>query len=290
MTQFPKLSPGAQYLHWKENLPQRVTRASKMTPNPPLSIAEFARKHGYSVKKMYKDLERIRAKPPKRVKNGRPGALTKEEIALIAFIQHLQPTGFPAQKETVVAAANQILQSRDPQALELSSTWYSRFKTRHPEVTKTTVRSLEVSRHSCEASGEKHIETFFENHRNAVNSHNIGASECWNEDETGIRQGVMSGKLEVLVILGDRKERPTLVNPNNRELASLVDCANAAGIAIPPFVIFKSWPTEAWQKSKPMRLFASLEVKLASPTLIFTLNGFITLIFIRGRLLLKPND
>jgi hypothetical protein len=52
MTQFPKLSPGAQYLHWKENLPQRVTRASKMTPNPPLSIAEFARKHGYSVKRI----------------------------------------------------------------------------------------------------------------------------------------------------------------------------------------------------------------------------------------------
>jgi hypothetical protein len=180
------------------------------------------------------------------VKKGRPGALTKEEIALIAFIQYLQLTGFPAQRETVVAAANQILQSRDPQALELSSTWYSRFKTRHPEVTKTTVRSLEVSRYSCEASGEKHIENFFENHRNAVNSHNIGASECWNEDEMGIRQGVMSGKLEVLVILGDRKERPTLVNPNNRELVSLVGCANAAGIAIPPFVIFKSWPTEAW--------------------------------------------
>ena len=127
-----------------------------------------------------------------------------------------------------------------------SYSWYRRFKLRHPEVKKTTVRGLEASRYNCEAGGLQHIETFFENLGNAVKAHRIGASECWNENEAGIRIGVLAGRMEVFVVNQSHKQQPRVVNPNNRESATLVGCANAAGDSIPPYIIFKSWPTEQW--------------------------------------------
>jgi hypothetical protein len=58
-----------------------------------------------------------------------------------------------------------------------------------------------------------------------------------NFDETGFQMGVI-GSIKV-VTGSERRKRPTLVQPGNREWVTVIQSICAAGYAIPPFIIYK---------------------------------------------------
>jgi hypothetical protein len=58
-----------------------------------------------------------------------------------------------------------------------------------------------------------------------------------NFDETGFQMGII-GTMKV-VTGSDRRKRPTLVQPGNREWVTVIQSICAAGYAIPPFIIYK---------------------------------------------------
>lgn len=97
-----------------------------------------------------------------------------------------------------------------------------------------------------EASDLDDINLFFSNLRDIISKYNIGPSECWNEDECGIRIGCLRERIEVLVVRTTRSRRPEVNDPANRESCTQIGAANAVGDTIPPWLIFKTFPTESW--------------------------------------------
>jgi hypothetical protein len=53
-------------------------------------------------------------------------------------------------------------------------------------------------------------------------------------------------RLEVVIVRKKRNTKHEIVAFSNRESATMIGAVNAEGYTIPPFMIFKSWPTEGW--------------------------------------------
>lgn len=129
---------------------------------------------------------------------------------------------------------------------------------------------------SFEASNAENLMTFFDNLRNIINDYRIGASECWNEDECGIRLGCLRERVQVLVVRTTRSQRPEVLDPSNRESSTLIGTVNAAGESIPPWLIFKTFPTEAWAEVMLIIRFILLGQRRAFQIPRSRWNGFIT--------------
>lgn len=178
---------------------------------------------------------------------GRPRSLTNEEDeALVAYVMWLQRGGFPATKGQLVAAANDLRRRRDPEIADLGKNWYSQWLLDHPEVQKSYIKAVEKARKSFEASNVENLMTFFDRLKKIITDYRIGASECWNEDECGIRLGCLRERVQVIIIRTTRSQRPQILDPHNRESSTIIGSINAAGESIPPWLVFKTFPTESW--------------------------------------------
>jgi hypothetical protein len=105
---------------------------------------------------------------------------------------------------------------------------------------------VDKARKSYEHKDIQNTETFFDNLKSTVEELDIGPSEMWNEDECGIRIGCLRERIQVLIVRTTRAQRPEVSDPNNRETTSLLGAGNAVGDTIPPWLIFKAFPTESW--------------------------------------------
>lgn len=118
----------------------------------------------------------------------------------------------------------------------------------HPELQKKNlVRALDRDRAGFEGGDLWDLENFYSKLSEIIKHRNLGPSQILNADECGIRVGVIRERLEVLVVRKEKNTKHEVVAFANRESLTLVGCANASGAAIPPFVIFKTWPTESWE-------------------------------------------
>jgi hypothetical protein len=57
---------------------------------------------------------------------------------------------------------------------------------------------------------------------------------------------VLYHRYRAVVTHASRHTRPSLDDPANRETATLIGCGNAVGDAIPPWLIFKVFPSLHW--------------------------------------------
>lgn len=180
---------------------------------------------------------------------GRPRNLDdSEDRALAAYVVWLERCGFPATRIQVEEAANPLLQSRTSPAGPVGQGWYPRFVKDHPELQKKgLVRAFDRDRAAFEKGDLGNLEHFFPKLSEIVELRNLTASQILNADERGIRIGVIRERLEVLIVKKEKNTRRNIVAFANRESSTLIGCANAAGTAIPPFVVFKTWPTESWE-------------------------------------------
>ncbi|RKK74042.1 hypothetical protein BFJ69_g8781 [Fusarium oxysporum] len=156
-------------------------------------------------------------------RGGRPRLLTDdEEEAIVAFVVWMQKSGLPASKYEVEDAANTLRRRRDPDAKSVSRMWYRRFCDDHPELDKSILKAKEASRVEYEEAGVKETKQWFQRLTEVITNYKIGASECWNADQAGVRVGILRERVECLVV------------------------RNAAGDTTPPWLIFKSFPTLEW--------------------------------------------
>lgn len=160
----------------------------------------------------------------------------------------LERCDFPATRTQVEEAANLLRRSRTPPAGPVGEGWYSRFIRDHPELQKKSlVRALDRDRAGFEAGELGDLEHFYSKLSEVIQRRNLGPSQVLNADECGIRIGVIRERLEVLIVKKEKNTRHDVIASANRESSTLVGCTNAAGTTIPPFMIFKSWPTESWE-------------------------------------------
>ncbi|KAG7404146.1 hypothetical protein Forpe1208_v015967 [Fusarium oxysporum f. sp. rapae] len=133
--------------------------------------------------------------------NGRPRLLSDaEEEAIVCFIIWMQKSGLPASKGEIEDAANTIRSRRDPHAQPVSRMWYRRFRDDHPELDTSILKSKEAARYEYEEAGVEETKQWFKRLSEVITRYRIGASECWNADQAGIRVGILRECVQCLVL------------------------------------------------------------------------------------------
>ncbi|KAI8411395.1 hypothetical protein FOFC_07989 [Fusarium oxysporum] len=131
---------------------------------------------------------------------GRPRLLTDdEEEAIVAFVVWMQRSGLPASKYEVEDAANTLRRRRDPDAKPVSKMWYPRFLDDHPELDKSILKAKEAVRVEYEEAGVEETKQWFQRLTEVITNFEIGASECWNADQAGVRVGILRERVECLI-------------------------------------------------------------------------------------------
>lgn len=176
--------------------------------------------------------------------------MTAEDEALVAFVIWFQRAGFQITKPQLVSAANDIRRRRDPEFEDVGKNWYCQWLQHHPEVQESCFKPENKPGVSHEASSAEILLNFFKNLENIVSDYRIGASECWNKDECDVWLCSRGKKLQALVAHTTQSQRPRALDERNGEsTTALISAANAAGESIPPWLIFKTFPTdEDWKE------------------------------------------
>jgi hypothetical protein len=173
-----------------------------------------------------------------------------EEQSLIQWILNLDQRGFPPQVIDVRRMADALLAGRGqtPPPPPVGQNWVSRFISRQPELQTKWNRKF----HSQRAKGEDpvKINAWFKLVQDTRHAYGILDQDVYNFDETGFMNGVAS-KLKV-VTSSDTIGRATVIQPGNREWVTAIECINASGWSLPPFVILSGKLHQAsWYKGLP---------------------------------------
>lgn len=81
--------------------------------------------------------------------------------------------------------------------------------------------------------------------RNTIAKYGIVDDDIFNFNEAGFPTGVIIAAM--VVTASERRARPKIRQPGNREWVSVIQGVNAKGWVIPPFVIFKGqYHLSAW--------------------------------------------
>ncbi|KAF6518245.1 hypothetical protein HZS61_002323 [Fusarium oxysporum f. sp. conglutinans] len=199
--------------------------------------------------------------------NSRPRLLSDaEEEAIVCFIIWMQKSGLPASKGEIEDAANTIRSRRDPHAQPVSRMSYRRFRDDHPELDTSILKSKEAARYEYEEAGVEETKQWFKRLSEVITRYRIGASECWNADQAGIRVGILRERMQCLVVRTKKKTPTEVFSPEDRETCTVIGTGNAAGATTPPWLIFKAFPTIEWSDidGDPNMRFAQSETAFSN--------------------------
>ncbi|EGU73930.1 hypothetical protein FOXB_15557 [Fusarium oxysporum f. sp. conglutinans Fo5176] len=131
---------------------------------------------------------------------GRPRLLSGDEEDIVSFIIWMQKSGLPASKHEIEDAANTIRSRRDHDAVPVGRMWYRRFCDDHPELDISILKAKEAARFEYEEAGVEETKQWFNRLTEVITRYGIGASECWNTDQAGIRVGILREREQCLVL------------------------------------------------------------------------------------------
>ena len=208
---------------------QLLLAIEALKQDPKLSIRAAAKV--YSVSR--NTLQRRRDKTPSRLDITPPcQKLTKlEESTITQYILDLDARSFPPRLCGVEDMANRLLEDRH--APPVGPRWASNFVKRHKELSTRFTRRYDYQRAQCEDSDV--INAWFQLVRNTIAKYGIQDADTYNFEETGFMMGMISTAM--VVTSSERRGKPKLAQPGNREWVSVIQGISAQGWAIPPFII-----------------------------------------------------
>ncbi len=154
-----------------------------------------------------------------------------EESTIIQYILDLDARSFPPRLCGVEDMANRLLADRD--APPVGPRWASNFVKSHKQLSTRFTRRYDYQRALCEDPNV--ICGWFQLVRNTVAKYGILVEDMYNFDETGFMMGMISTTM--VVTSSERRGRPKLAQPGNREWVTGIQGINSQGWAIPPFII-----------------------------------------------------
>jgi hypothetical protein len=254
MTSHINLLAGQAVVRSRHRHQSGLIRSAVGAVQKPLSIREAVKRYRGSnrgsIHRVIKQLEAANTLDASELIDpliGRPRLLTdEEEEAIVSFIIWMDKSGLPASKHEIEDAANTLRSRRNPEAKPVSKMWYSRFRDNHPELHKSILKAREAARAEYEAAGLEETKEWFQRLQEVIANYNIGASECWNADQAGIRVGILRERVECLVVRTKKQTAAEVISPENRETCTVIGTGNAAGATTPPWLIFKAFPTLEW--------------------------------------------
>jgi hypothetical protein len=175
---------------------------------------------------------RLKGTPSRRdsIPNSRKLSNLEEKI-IVEYALDLDSRSFPPRLRDVEDMANRLLADRD--APPVGKRWASNFVKRQPELKTRFTRRYDYQRAQCEDPNI--IWGWFQLVRNTIAKYGIQESDIYNFDETGFMMGIISTGM--VVTSAERRGRPKMVQPGNREWVTVIQGVNSQGWAIPPFII-----------------------------------------------------
>ena len=164
-----------------------------------------------------------------------------EEEVITRHVLDLDARGFAPTLGAVRDMANKLLAERG--ASEVGRDWPRNFVKRTPSLTTRFNRPYDRQRALCE--DPEVISPWFDLVARTKATYGICDEDTYNFDETGFMMGKISAQL--VVTGSERRGRSKAIQPGNREWVTVIQGINAAGWAIPPFIIFAGqYHLSAW--------------------------------------------
>jgi 3-methyladenine DNA glycosylase AlkC len=141
--------------------------------------------------------------------------------------------------------------------LDIGESWVKKFRTRCEGELKS---SWTTGQEKCRAGAlnEAVVTDFYNKYEEVKTQFNIKTENEWNMDEKGVQLGI-GQRVRVLVDRGQKDVQ--MVEDGNRELVTIIECVSAAGVAMPPSVVFQGKRRDLeWGRNNPCsaRLVASV--------------------------------
>jgi hypothetical protein len=156
-----------------------------------------------------------------------------EEQTVIRYILDLDSRGFSPTLGEVGDMANKLLAARGEE--HVGPTWARRLVNRTNELKMRFTRAKDHQR--AKQEDPVVISNWFQLIANTKAKYGIIDEDTYNFDETGFQMGVI-GSMKV-VTGSERRSRPDLFQPGNREWVTVIQGISASGYALPPFIIYK---------------------------------------------------
>ena len=176
---------------------------------------------------------------------------TTEEQSLVQWILDLNRRGFPPYIIDVRRMADALLAARgqDPPPPPVGKNWVSRFVNSQSELQTKWNRKVYSQRALCEDPVA--ISAWFNLVEETRQAYRILDTDTYNFDETGFMMGVAA--TSKVVTSSDTVGRAATVQPGNRDWVTTIECINASGWCLPPFVILSGKQHQAsWYHHIPI--------------------------------------
>jgi hypothetical protein len=170
---------------------------------------------------------------PSETRNPQLKLTLTEEQTIIQYILNLNTRGFAPQHCEVADMADKVLGIRGGKPV--GKHWAERFVTRSDKL-KTAFNRAKDRQRILQEDPEI-IGAWFELVEDTKAKYGIQDEDMHNFDETGFQMGVI-GAMKV-VTGSERRNRPELIQPGDREWVTVIQSICATGDAIPPFIIYK---------------------------------------------------
>lgn len=185
-----------------------------------------------------------------------------EEAALVQWIESMDDRGMSPTIGYIRQMADLLIRERGSSVLldasvtatadeknTVGEKWVRRFLARRPSLKSRYSRKYDYQRALCE--DPEQVLAWFRRVRKTIESNGILDCDIYNFDETGFQMGVAS--TAKVVTRSDRRRRPVVVQPGNREWTTVIECINATGWALDPMIIFEGKVhMSTWYEDSPL--------------------------------------
>ena len=201
--------------------------------NPKSSIYSLAK--AYDVPKSTLQTRLRGVQPRSEIASTRRKLSLIEEQSLVQWILELDRRGFPPHIIDVRRMADTLLAARgqNPPPPPIGKCWVPRFIQSQPELQTKWSRRFHSQRAQCEDPVA--ITAWFKLVEETRQAYGVLDQDIYNFDETGFAMGVAA--TSKVVTSSNRVGRAVVVQPGNREWVTAIECVNASGWSLPPFII-----------------------------------------------------
>jgi hypothetical protein len=156
-----------------------------------------------------------------------------EEHTLIQYILNLDSRGFAPRLCEVADMADKLLGERGGEPI--GKHWAERFVTRSDEL-KTAFNRAKDRQRVLQENPES-INAWFTLVADTKAKYGVLDEDVHNFDESGFQMGIISSMK--IVTGSERRTRPELIQPGDREWVTIIVSISAASTYTPPFIIYK---------------------------------------------------
>lgn len=220
-----------------QNDPQKLLDAiahAKKFPNE--KVAVVARRFGVVRSTLDRRLKGI-TQPRKSAHEGDQTFTSGEEKAILEWCLEMDEAGFPVNRQMLREMAQEILRKHGSEHV-VGQHWPDRFIERHSTLQLNFVKYQEKSRRKAEANIDIQ-RSFYRILAITIRKYKITPNNLWNCDKKGITIGRITGKEKVITRAGNRQTQRTITSDASREFVTTLECCNALGEIIPPFVCWQ---------------------------------------------------